>query len=453
MTNTTTPPNAFTAWLMRLSKAQPHELRAAMLSFAYFFCILAAYYVIRPIREEMAIQVGQSALQELFTAVFLVLLAVVPVFGWITSNFARVKFLPWMYIFFALNLVGFWWWMTFGMGHPAPGAKEAVAVGSSAYWLPRVFYVWVSVFNLFVVSVFWSFMADIFKSDQAKRIYGFIAAGGTAGALAGPILTSSLVKLFGTANMLWFSVGFMLLCIYFLHLLSNWTKAYGELDPKAALNNSEKLNEGVGGNPFAGLTDVFKSPYLLGICLFLFCYALVSTFLYFQQNELMRATFPDSVRRVQVFAMVDGAVHALALVIQLFAFGALIQKLGTTKMLAAMPLLSVLGFIAMALAPVITTLFVFGVLRRAGEYSITKPARETLFNVLPDEQKYKAKNVIDTLVHRTGDVSSGWIFKGLKSMGFDFTAMSWLAVPVSLVWLACAIALGKGNEKRQRGEL
>ncbi len=422
-------------WLAKISKAEPHEFSAALWSFAYFFCILAAYYVIRPIREEMGIQVGQQGLSELFTAVFVSLLLVVPVFGWLTSKFSRVQFLPWLYGFFALNLFGFWLWLH--------------SVGVNDYWFPRVFYVWVSVFNLFAVSVFWSFMADVFRSDQAKRLFGFIAAGGTAGALVGPLITSALVKTLGTANMLWFSIGFLLLCIIGVKKVSLWYQQHPKDDTSAV--SAKRLEEGLGGNPFAGITDVLKSPYLLGICAFLFLFALLSTTLYFQSNEMMKAAFPESARRVQVFAWVDATVNAITLLFQLFAFGAVITKMGTRRMLCAMPLLSVFGFVAMAVAPVISTLLVFGVLRRAGEYAITKPTRETLFTVVPDEQKYKAKNVIDTLVHRTGDVTSSWIFKGVKGTGMDFTAVSWLAVPVSLVWLAVAWWLG-GKHTRMEGD-
>ncbi len=249
--------------------------------------------------------------------------------------------------------------------------------------------------------------------------------------------------------MLWFSIVFLLLCILGVRKVSAWYQQHPKDD--TSLLSAKRLEEGLGGNPFAGITDVLKSPYLLGICAFLFLYALLSTTLYFQSNEMMKAAFPESARRVQVFAWVDATVNAITLLFQLFAFGAVITKMGTRRMLVAMPFLSVLGFAAMAVAPVISTLLVFGVLRRAGEYAITKPTRETLFTVVPDEQKYKAKNVIDTLVHRTGDVSSSWIFKGVKSTGMDFTAVAWLAVPVSAVWFVVAWWLG-GKHARMENE-
>ena len=206
----------------------------------------------------------------------------------------------------------------------------------------------------------------------------------------------------------------------------------------------------IGGSIWAGLTDVVRSPYLLGICAFLFAYSLLSTFLYFQQAELVPAAIPDSAERTRLLALVDMAVNLLTLAIQVLAFGTLIRRLGTTFMLVAMPVVSIVGFAALALAPGLATLVAFGILRRAGEYAVSKPARETLFNVLPVEQKYKAKNVIDTLVHRFGDTSSSWIFAGLKGAGLSLVAMSWLAVPIAGAWLGVALWLG-GRQRRREG--
>ena len=417
------------AFLLQITRARADELAASLWAFVYFFALLAGYYVLRPIRDEMAVQVGQARLQELFTAVFLTMLAVVPIFGALTARFPRKRLLPWLYGFFVLNLGGFW--LIF-----ASAGNQGAAIGAA-------FFVWVSVFNLFAVSVFWSLMADLFDTSQAKRLYGFIAAGGTAGALAGPSLTALFVTVVGVRGMLLVSAAFLALCIVAIVRLRVWAERTGAA-------GAAREDVPLGGSVWAGLRDVVRSPYLLAICLFLFGYTLLSTLLYFQQTALVPAAIADSAERTRLFALVDVAVNVLALLLQLFAFGAMIERLGTTFTLAAMPVVAIVGFATLALFPVLATLVVFGVLRRAGEYAISKPARETLFNVLPAEQKYKAKNVIDTLVHRTGDTVSSWVFAGLKSQGLSLAAMSWIAVPISAMWLGVALFLGRAAGARRR---
>ncbi len=422
-----------TALLHRVTGATPNELRAALWSFVYFFCLLASYYVLRPIRDEMANQIGRGGLAELFTYVFLTMLVVVPLFGWLTAKFPRKKLLPWLYAFFAANLVGFFAWMQAG--------GEQTALTS------RVFYVWVSVYNLFVVSVFWSFMADLFETEQAKRLYGFIAAGGTVGALVGPTITSTMVASLGPKNLMLVSAGFLLMAIVCIGMLRAWEQSQNH-DAAARQRNAQE-EVPIGGSIWAGLRDVVRSPYLMGICLFLFLYSMLSTLLYFQQVEMLPAAIKSSVERTKLLAQVDLVVNIAVLLIQVLAFGTLIKKLGTRFMLIAMPIASVIGFVAMAALPTLGTLLVFGVVRRAGEYAISKPARETLFNVLPAEQKYKAKNVIDTLVHRTGDWLSTLVFAGLTKQGMTPVQLSMLAVPMALGWWGTAHWLGRQAQAKE----
>ncbi len=415
-------------WLRRATGARSGEIEASAWAFTCFFALLAAYYVLRPIRDEMAIQIGQASLHEVFTLVFVTMLAVAPVFGWLTGRFARRRLLPWLYAFFIANLLAF------------HAAFEAGGTQSGA--VARAFFVWVSVFNLFAVSVFWSLMADLFTTGQAQRLYGFIAAGGTAGALAGPSLTAGLVTLIGAKGMLFVSVAFLALVIVAVRRLSGWAERSGA-------TGTAEAAEPLAGGVWSGITDLVRSPYLLGICLFLFLYSLLSTFLYFQQTELVPAAIADSALRTRLLALVDLAVNVLALLVQVLAFGTLMRRLGTAFMLAAMPVVAIVGFALLALHPVLATLVAFGIARRAGEYAISKPARETLFNVLPPEQKYKAKNVIDTLIHRFGDTSSSWIFAGLKGLGLSLTAMSWIAVPIAGAWLGTALAMGRAARRRR----
>ena len=408
--------------LQRLTRATPRETTASLWAFVFFFALLAGYYVLRPIRDEMAIEGGQRALSRLFTLVFVSMLVLAPVFGALTARFPRKRLLPWLYAFFVLDLVVFWW--AFRAGN------------TQSPLVAKTFFVWVSVFNLFAVSLFWSFMADIFDTAQAKRLYGFIAAGGTAGALAGPSLTAVFVVLVGVKGMVLVSAAFLVLAIIAILRLRRWAEDSGAA-PAAAREPA------LGGSVFAGITDVVRSPYLIGICFFLLCFSLLSTFLYFMQIDLVPAAIHDSAARTRLLALVDLGVNVLALAIQLFAFGAMMARLGTTFTLALMPLVAAVGFALLASDPVLPVLIAFGVLRRAGEYAVSKPARETLFNVLPPAQKYKAKNVIDTVVHRGGDTASSWVFNGLRAAGISLTTMAWIAVPVSLAWCAGAIALGR----------
>jgi ATP:ADP antiporter, AAA family len=421
----------------RITKATGDELPAALWSFVYFFTLLASYYVLRPIRDEMAIQIGVKNLPSLFTYVFVTMLALVPIFGWLTSAVPRRKLLPWLYAFFVLNLFGFY---------------AVMQAGEQSLGVAHVFYIWASVFNLFAVSVFWSFMADCFKTDQAKRLYGFIAAGGTLGALAGPLLTSQLVQVLGAKNMMLVSAALLSVSIVAIFRIKAWLNTRPVSASISTSNAGQNSDATLKGGLLSGIVDIAKSPYLMGICLFLFCFALLSTFLYSQQTLLVPAAITNSADRIQFLSYVDLAVNVLTLLIQVFAFGTLIQRLGILPLLVAMPLVSVLGFAALALFPGLWVLVVFGVIRRAGEYAVSKPARETLFNVLPPDQKYKAKNVIDTLVHRTGDTASIWLFDGLKKAGMSISTMTWLAVPVAVLWFVVSWYLGKAAGKMQRLE-
>ena len=421
--------------LLRTSRATHEELGAVVWSFVYFFALLAGYYVLRPIRDEMGLQLGPGVLQQLFTWVFVAMLVLVPVFGWLTRRFPRRQLLPWLYAFFALNLVGF------HAAFEAGGVQRPV--------LAQVFFVWVAVFNLFVISVFWSFMADLFDTAQARRLYGFISAGGTLGALAGPLLTATLVRPLGARPLLLVSAALLCVAIVAITRLRAWARRTGARGQGADAGEQEAL----GGSVFSGLVDVVRSPYLLSLCVFLLGYALVSTYLYFLGAELIPKAITDSGQRTQLLAQVDLAVNVLALLLQLLAFKALITRLGVRFVLGLLPAVSVAGFVVLAASwPALGVLVAFGVLRRAGEYALTKPARETLFNVLPAEQKYKAKNVIDTLVHRTGDTASAWSFAGLRALDLGSAQIAGLSAGLSAGWWWVSQSLGRRAEALQAAQ-
>ena len=410
--------------LQQLVSVEADEAGAIFWAFSYFFVLLCSYYILRPIRDEMGIAGGVENLQWLFSGTFLAMIAMVPLFGWLTSRYKRSTFLPSVYVFFISCLLLFF------------------VLFRNAFmteWVARAFFIWVSVFNLFVVSVFWSFMADIFTNRQAQRLFGFIAAGGTAGALVGPALTSVLIKPLGTENLLLLSallLGWAILCI---RQLASWNYAQGN----ETTDSKKSAERPLGGRLLDGIRLVFQSPYLLGIALLMLLFTTLATFLYFQQAQIIRDSFADPAERTALFAMIDFAVNLLTVLIQLFITGRLIRFLGLSWALALVPILLCLGFVALAFSPVLAVLVVVQIIRRAGNYAIMRPSREMLYVVLGREEKYKAKNFIDTAVYRGGDAASAWIYTGLRGAGLGLSGIAWVAVPLAGLWALLAFRLGR----------
>lgn len=405
---------------------RPGELPALLISFGYFFCLLCAYYIIRPLRDEMGILGGIKNLPWVFTGTFLVMLAIVPVFGWVSSRYPRRQFLPLVYSFFIVNLLLFYVLFYFDV---APAH------------LAQTFFIWVSVFNLFVISVFWSFMNDIYDKDQAKRLFGAIAAGGTAGALCGPILTTWLAKPLGTHNLLLICAVLLGIAIVCIAKLANWF----EQQPQARADTT--YQQAMGGHWLAGLSLVFRSPYLVGICVLILMYTTLSTFLYFQQASIIRDSFSDSAQRTSVFAMIDLAVNTLTILIQVFLTGRIVRALGLAWTLALIPMLLVGGFLILSFSPILGVLIAIQVFRRAGNYSIMRPAREMLYVVLGREEKYKAKNFIDTVVYRGGDAVSAWVYDGFRAIGLSLGQIAFIAAPLAALWAFVAYRLGQKRER------
>lgn len=409
--------------LQRLVDIEPGEQKAMLWALFYFFVLLCSYYILRPMRDEMGVAGGVENLQWLFTGTFIAMLAMVPLFGWITSRYSRATFLPMVYGFFIINLLIFY--LLF--------SSDVADV-----WVARIFFIWVSVFNLFVVSVFWSFMTDIFSNRQARRLFGFIAAGGTAGALVGPALTAALVRPLGPENLMLVSAVLLGCAMFCIRQLIRWRSAHDDTNSTTITSTSNPL----GGSVLAGIRLVFQSPYLLGIALLMLLFTTLATFLYFQQAQIIRDAFTDPSERTAVFASIDFAVNLLTVLIQLFFTGRLVRWLGLPWTLALVPLLLALGFMALAVAPVLTVLAVVQIIRRAGNYAIMRPSREMLYVVLGREEKYKAKNFIDTTVYRGGDAISAWIYTGLRSLGLGLSGIAWIAVPLAGLWALLAYRLG-----------
>lgn len=413
-------------WFCRVVRAQPHELPALAWSFLYFFLLLAAYYVLRPVRDEMAVQAGPERLAQLFTLTFAVMLALVPAYGWLCARLPRARLLPVIYGFFAFNLAAFW----------------LAYHGGSTPALAMAFFVWTSVFNLFVVSVFWSFMADLYDEAQAARLFGAIAAGGSCGAISGPALTAQLAPSLGPANLLLVSAALLVLAMLCILRLLAWARRF----PRQGERRAE---EPIGGSIIAGAKAALSSPYLLGIGAYLLCYTVLSTSLYFHQVEIVRAALPDSAERTRLFALVDLTVNSLTLIVQLTLTARLGARLGVGWMLALMPLVSLLGFAALGLFPTLAVLIAFGVARRVGEFAISKPVREALYTVAPREDRYKAKGFIDTVVYRGGDAFSGWLVTALRGLGLGVSGIAFAALPVAAGWLAVSFWLGREQARRR----
>jgi len=413
--------------LQRFLRVKADEIWVLAWSFSYFFSLLCSYYIIRPMRDEMGIAGGVEHLQWLFSGTFVVMLAAVPLFGWVSSRFARRRFLPYVYYFFIFNLLVFYLLFRSDVTH---------------VWVARAFFIWVSVFNLFVVSVFWSFMADLFSNEQAKRLFGFIAAGGSVGALVGPVLTTVLAIPLGPTNLLLVSICFLLWTVFCIDRLNRSCEQRRRDDP-AGTTPSPKVELAMGGGLFAGIRLVLRSPYLLGICLLMLLFTTLATFLYFQQAQIIRDHFSDPAQRTTVFAAMDLAVNTLTILIQLFLTGRLVAWLGLPLTLSLIPLLLGAGFALLGYAPVLWVLVVVQVIRRAGNYAIMRPAREMLYVVLGREEKYKAKNFIDTAVYRAGDAASAWLYAGLRAIGLSLGSIAWLAVPVAAGWAWLAYRLGQ----------
>jgi ATP:ADP antiporter, AAA family len=415
--------------LSRAIQVNPGEGRALLWSFSYFFALLCSYYIIRPMRDEMGIIGGVENLQWLFTGTLLAMTVAIPLFGWVSSRFPRRLFLPYVYLFFIAMLLLFYALMDGSV------ATENIA---------RAFFIWASVFNLFVVSVFWSFMTDLYTNMQARRLFGFIAAGGTLGALTGPVLTALLVQPLGARNLLLVSAVFLLWAILCISRLSAWSVMNTSARDEVAGRKNEEL---VGGNIWSGITLVMRSPYLLGICLLMLLFTTLATFLYFMQAQIIRDAFADSAQRTAVFASIDLAVNALTLITQVFLTSRLIKWFGLAAVLAIIPVLLAAGFALISITPVLAVLLVVQVIRRAGNYAVMRPSREMLYVVLSREEKYKAKNFIDTVVYRSGDAISAWLYAGMRSAGLGLSAIAVIAVPLALLWAWVAFGLGRQQTK------
>jgi AAA family ATP:ADP antiporter len=411
-----------------LAALERYEVRAVILSMLYFCFLFGSYSVVKPVRDAMGTVYGVSHLQELFTATLVGSLVFAPVYSGLATRIKLSSFLPWVYGFVALTILLFY-----------------VLFVSGKYldrWVAAGFYVWVSTFNMLIISVFWTFMADIFSRAQAQRLFGFIAAGGTIGGIVGPAIAAFLATRVGNNNLLLISAaGFGVTAILVRMLAAEKRKLLAQGVEAQPTSLTHRLR----GNPFDGFRLLLQSRYLLLLAAFLLLMTWISTIVYFQVGDLITKAFISREARTQAYGMIDLAVNSLAVLIQLFGTGRLIARFGVGTGLLLNPLIMVVAFLAIAFSPILLMLGGVQILRRVAEYAIAKPTREMLFTVIDQESRYKAKNVIDTVVYRFGDFSSAWLSAAILPYGI--TGLAVFGVIVSAIWFPIAYRLGKRYER------
>jgi AAA family ATP:ADP antiporter len=414
--------------LRNLVQIEAHEWPVVGWSWLYIFSILSSYYVMRPIRDQMGISGGLENLPWLFTGTLVGMVVLNVPFGYLVKRLPRVRFIPITYRVFAVNILVF-------------AVALYLADPAQTVWIGRAFFIWLSVFNLFVVSIFWQAVVDVFSHEQGKRLFGFIAAGATLGAICGSATTAVLARSVPTAALL---VGAAVLLEVGVVSVTRLSRLSDRLNRVPLSESGERP---LGGSAFAGITHALGSPYLLNVCLFMLLLSITATFLYFEQVGITAKAFPDRASQTTFFATVDLVVNLLTLAIQLFLTGRIVRLFGVGLALASLPLLSIFGFAALAYAPTVGAVVAFQVLRRAGNFGVARPTREVLFTVLPREDRYKAKSFIDTVVYRLGDQAGAWAYALVGVVGLSSTALPLLAIPISCVWLANSMWLGRRQER------
>jgi len=408
-----------------------HEYVAVAWSFAYFFCVLSSYYILRPVRDAMAVGSGADTIPYLFLGTFAAMLIATPIFGWVASRYPRRTFLPWVYLFFISNILIFWFVFS-----------QLADDGADHVWLGRAFFVWLSVFNLFVVSVFWSFMADIYTRDQGRRLFGVIAAGGSIGALLGAKATKTFVVQIGFENLFLLAAIMLLLAVPCIRHLRQWVAHEHEMDSDATVESQKPL----GGNPFSGMTHVFGSKYFLGIVVCSIIASLLGTSLYMFAAQLVEDSIVGADARTEFFSNINYWTNLFALLGQMFLVKHIVVRFGIGRSLALLPIISIAGFVLLAFDPVLGVVAFLTIARRALGFSFSKPTTDMLYSVVTPEEKYKTKNFIDTAVYRFGDIVGTWSVKLM--MGLGIAGVSLMMLPFAVIW--CVIALWLGRDyKRQ----
>ncbi|MFM2481735.1 NTP/NDP exchange transporter [Celerinatantimonas sp. YJH-8] len=421
--------NASVSFIRRFIGFQPGEGVLVAWSALYIIALFLAYYVLRPIRDELGAAGGVYNLPWLFLGTLVAMLIMNPIFSFLVKKWSRPQFIAIVYRFFILNLVLFI-------------VAIQWATPAQHVWIGRIFFIWVSVFNLFVISVFWSLVVDTFSSEQGKRIFGALSAGATLGGIIGAGLTSLLVAHIGQS-------GLMIISILLLEVAVQSARRLA-LCQSEGHPSVQQYNRPIGGKLLAGIVDTCRSPYLLAISGFILLQTMTATFLYFEQAHIAQNYFSDRAARTEFFARIDLWVNSLTLMIQLFVTGRVIRWLGIGAVLCTLPLVCLIGFSSLAFMPSITVFLVVQIARRVGNYALTRPSREVLFTVVSREDRYKSKNFIDTVVYRGGDQIASWSYAGLIALGLSMSGIAIVAIPISVIWLGLGSWLGLQQRKQAR---
>jgi AAA family ATP:ADP antiporter len=422
------PPSPFARLLSRLAPIQPAETGAVIAAFFLFFFMWAGYFSVRPVRETIGTIIGRDKLADIWIVTSMVSILIIPLYGVVVARFRRSSFLPWMYGLVAIVLVF--------TGVSLRGEAINMAAG-------KFFYVFISVVNLFLLSVFWSFLLELFDRGQTKRLFGVIAAGGSAGALMGPFISDVAVPFIGNSGVLFFGASLFVAAIFCQRLLlgvwSERTDASNKADDRP-----------IGGNPFAGVTIILKSPYVLGIALFVVGISCVNTLLYFEQLRLVEEHFPGLANRTQIFARFDWIVQGLTVLSQVFLTGRIAEKFGVKALITFVPVIMIFAFAGLALSGAFAVLTMVVIGRRAMEYAFVRPGREMLWSPLDRETKYKAKNTVDVPVYRGADALSAQLNNWVASAGFGIAAVAWLGAAVAALWGLLGYWLGRRFEDKEK---
>jgi AAA family ATP:ADP antiporter len=406
------------------SDIQPREVRATLSAFLMVLLLMAAYYIMRPLRDAMASDWSDAQVSWLWTFTFIFSAVAVSLYGTAITRIRFARLVPSVYGFFAASFVLFYLGTLSSADHTL---------------LDKSFYVWISVFSLFHISVFWSFMADIFSRPQAIRLFGFIGAGASAGGIIGPAVAALLVTNIGTENLLLIAAGLLLITIPLILRLQNLKGAELHNDTVAVAEDSFAY---IGGNPLAGFTVFLRSPYLLGIGLFILLYTSISSFIYFELKNLL-ADY-DRETRSQIWASMDLAVNTITLLVAAFATGRIASRMGLPFTLASVPVMIFAGMFLLAMTPMVSVVIAIQVIRRAGNYAISRPAREMLFTAVDRETRFKAKPVIDIVIYRGGDMLNAWAFTALtQGLGLGLAAVAGVGAGIAILWAATGVYLGR----------
>jgi AAA family ATP:ADP antiporter len=413
------------------AKIEPNELKATLLSFTFVFTLMAAYFILRPVRDAMSSDWSDEELSWLWTSTFFFSVVAVFLYGAIISRVRFKRLVPGVYIAFAASFAGFY---------------VASTAASDADFVNKAFYVWLSVFSLFHVSVFWSYMSGLFSRNQAPRLFGVIATGASTGAIVGPSIPVFFADKIGTMNLLLISATMLLIPIVIIGALEKLrVSELGTENLQPDLSREQTL----GRNPFSGFWLFLTNPYLLAIGAFIFFYVIMNTFVYFELRKLL-AVFDRDVR-TQIWAGIDLAVNSLAIVTAVFATGRISTRFGMATTLALIPVLMVGGWLIVAATPLLAVLIGLQVSRRAGNYAITRPGREMLFTVVDSETRFKAKPVIDIVVYRGGDMVTAWTYTALTAtLGLGLTGVALFAALIAAGWALIGAWLGRSYQSIAR---